>query len=132
VSNNQTHLPLDAPSPTDALRNRSEPCEIKEEHVHCNDQSFSPSYEKISDPAYQSIQNSRTTTDNMECAGDRSKLTGKKQQVCQVIFNDQSIIYLSICCIVEQITFSLSFRLHDPDMLGRALVPYLWSLVYLF
>ncbi|WJX30749.1 hypothetical protein P8452_19252 [Trifolium repens] len=80
VSNNQTHVPLDAPSPTDALRNRSEPSEIKEEHVHCNDQSFSPSYEKISDPAYQSIRNSRTTTDNMECAGDRSKLTGKKQQ----------------------------------------------------
>ncbi|XP_045819855.1 protein LNK2 isoform X3 [Trifolium pratense] len=80
VSNNQAHVPLDAPSPTDALRNKSEPFEIKEEHGHCNDQSFSPSYEKISGPAYQSIQNSHTTTDNVECAGDRSKPTGKEQQ----------------------------------------------------
>ncbi|CAJ2638882.1 unnamed protein product [Trifolium pratense] len=81
VSNNQAHVPLDAPSPTDALRNKSEPFEIKEEHGHCNDQSFSPSYEKISGPAYQSIQNSHTTTDNVECAGDRSKPTGKEQQI---------------------------------------------------
>ena len=118
MSSNQASVPLNTPSPTDALRNRSGPLEIKEEHVHCSDQSFSLNYEKISGPAYQSIENSHTTTDNVECAGDRSKPTGHEQQVCQVIFNHLSIIQFSIC-IVEQITFFiLSFRLYDPDMLG--------------
>jgi len=118
VSSNQASVPLNTPSPTDALRNRSGPLEIKEEHVHCTDQSFSLNYEKISGPAYQSIENSHTTTDNVEYAGDRSKPTGQEQQVCQVIFNHMSIIQFSIC-IVEQITFFiLSFRLYDPDMLG--------------
>lgn len=80
VSSNQASVPLNTPSPTDALRNRSGPLEIKEEHVHCSDQSFSLNYEKISGPAYQSIENSHTTTDNVECAGDRSKPTGHEQQ----------------------------------------------------
>ncbi|XP_058721757.1 protein LNK2-like isoform X1 [Vicia villosa] len=80
VSNDQAPASLDAPNPTDALRNRSEHFEIKEEYIHSSDQSFSLSYDKISGPAaYQSIQNSHTT-DNVECAGDRSKLTGKGQQ----------------------------------------------------
>ncbi|KAI5410791.1 hypothetical protein KIW84_056069 [Lathyrus oleraceus] len=80
VSNDQASASLDAPNPADALRNRSGHFEIKEEHIHCSDQSFSLSYENISVPAYQSIQNSHTTTDTVECAGDRSKLTGKEQQ----------------------------------------------------
>ncbi|CAK8564607.1 unnamed protein product [Lathyrus sativus] len=80
ASNDQAPASLDAPNPTDALRSRSGHFEIKEEHIHCSDQSFSLSYEKISGPAYQSIQNSHTTTDNVECAGDRCKLTGKEQQ----------------------------------------------------
>ncbi|XP_073224411.1 protein LNK2 isoform X4 [Cicer arietinum] len=84
VSNNQAPVLLDTPSPTDALRNRSGPLDIKEEHGHCNDRSFSLSYENISGPTYQSIQNSPTTTANVERAGDRRKPTGKEQQVCQI------------------------------------------------
>lgn len=89
MSNDQAPASLDAPNPTDASRNRSDHFEIKEEYIHSSDQSFPLSYDKISGPAaYQSIQNSHTTdNDNVECAGDRSKLIGKGQQVCLVIFN---------------------------------------------
>ncbi|CAI8596009.1 unnamed protein product [Vicia faba] len=80
VSNDQAPASLDVPNHTDTLRNRSGHFEIKEEHIHSSDQSFSLSYEKVSGPAYQSIQNSHTTTDNVGSAGDRSKLTGKEQQ----------------------------------------------------
>lgn len=90
MSNNSASIPLDAPSPASALRNRSEALEIKEEHVQCNDQSFSLSYEKIGGPSSQVIQNS--TTANVGCAGVRSKPAVKRQQVCQVNFrNDQSL-----------------------------------------
>lgn len=97
VSNIPVPVPLDAPSPAGALRNRSEPFEVKEKHVQCNDQSFSHSYEKIGGPASQVMQNSYTTTANEECAGVRSKPTGKEQQVCQVNFhNHHSLLFSSL------------------------------------
>ncbi|KAJ1414951.1 protein LNK2-like isoform X2 [Sesbania bispinosa] len=80
VSNNPAPLSLDTSSQAGSLRDRSEPLEIKEEYVRCNDQSFSLSYEKIGDPASQVIQNSHTITANVGCAGVRSKPTGKEHQ----------------------------------------------------
>ncbi|KAK7323322.1 hypothetical protein VNO77_26790 [Canavalia gladiata] len=81
VSNNPAPLPLDTPSPSGALRNRTEPLEIKEEYVQCNDESLHLSYEKMGGPASQVIRNSLTITANVENAGIRSKPTGKEQQV---------------------------------------------------
>ncbi|TKY49687.1 hypothetical protein E2542_SST27129 [Spatholobus suberectus] len=81
VSNNPAPLPLDTPSSSSALRNRTEPLEIKEEYVQCNDESLDLSYEKIGGPASQVIQNSCTITANVGSDGVRSKPTGKEQQV---------------------------------------------------
>ncbi|KAG5049240.1 hypothetical protein JHK85_010343 [Glycine max] len=81
VSNNAAPLPLDTPSSSGALRNRTESLEIKEEYVQCNDKSLDLSNEKIGGPGSQVIENSCTTTANVGNGGVRSKPTGKEQQV---------------------------------------------------
>ncbi|KAL2337153.1 hypothetical protein Fmac_011599 [Flemingia macrophylla] len=71
VSNNPAPLLLDTPSSSGALRNRTEPLEIKEEYVQCDDQTLDLSYEKIGSPASNVIPSD----------GVRRKPTGKEQQV---------------------------------------------------
>lgn len=110
VSNNVAPLPLDTPSSSGALRNRTESLEIKEEYVQCSDESLDLSNEKIGGPGSQVIENSCTTTANVGNGGVRSKPTGKEQQVCQ--FSQWSsifVIYLSIGTV--DIVLLLSFRL---------------------
>ena len=84
MRNSPAPIPVDAPSPAGSLRKRSAPSEIKEEYVQCNDQPFALSYEKIGGPASKDLQNSHAITVDGGCAGGRSKLTGKEQQVCIV------------------------------------------------
>ncbi|XP_027343867.1 protein LNK2 isoform X6 [Abrus precatorius] len=79
-SSNAAPLPLNTSS-SGALRNRTEPLEIKEEYVQCNDESLDLSFEKIGGPASQVIQNSHKIPADMGSAGVRSKPTGKAQQV---------------------------------------------------
>jgi len=83
VSNNPAPLTLDPPSSSGALRNRTDPLEIKEEYVQCNDKSLDLSYEKIGIPASQVLQNSCAITANVANYEVRRKPTGKEQQVCQ-------------------------------------------------
>ena len=83
MSNNPAPLPLDTPSSSGALRNRTDPLEIKEEYAQCNDKSLDLSYEKIGIPASQVLQNSCSITANVGNDGVRSRPTGKEQQVCQ-------------------------------------------------
>ncbi|XP_057455283.1 protein LNK2 isoform X2 [Lotus japonicus] len=80
VNKNLVPIPLDAPSPAGALRNRSKPLEIKEEDAQCNDQPFSLSYEKTGDPASQVTESSHTIAANMGCSGDRTNPSGKGLQ----------------------------------------------------
>lgn len=96
MNKNLVPIPLDAPSPAGALRNRSKPLEIKEEDAQCNDQPFSLSYEKTGDPASQVTESSHTIAANMGCSGDRSNPSGKGLQVCQINFRkDQSLLFSS-------------------------------------
>ncbi|KAK8469248.1 hypothetical protein PHAVU_005G029800 [Phaseolus vulgaris] len=81
VSNNPAPLTLDPPSSSGALRNRTDPLEIKEEYVQCNDKSLDLSYEKIGIPASQVLQNSCAITANVANYEVRRKPTGKEQQV---------------------------------------------------
>jgi len=84
VSNNPAPLPLDTPSSSGALRNGTDPLEIKEEYVQCNDdKSLDLSYEKIGIPASQVLQNSCAIPANEGNDGVRSKPTEKEHQVCQ-------------------------------------------------
>ncbi|XP_061352881.1 protein LNK2-like isoform X2 [Gastrolobium bilobum] len=78
VSNNPEPVHLNSPSLEGALR--TEPLEIKEEYVQCNDQSYALSHEKIGGPASLVIQNSHATTADEGSVGVRSKPTGKEQQ----------------------------------------------------
>ncbi|XP_014501133.1 protein LNK2 [Vigna radiata var. radiata] len=82
VTNDPAPLPLDTPSSSGALRNGTDPLEIKEEYVQCNgDKSLDLSYEKIGIPASQVLQNSCTITGNAGNDGVRSKPTEKERQV---------------------------------------------------
>ncbi|XP_047178020.1 protein LNK2 [Vigna umbellata] len=82
VTNNPAPLPLDTPSLSGALRNGTDPLEIKEEYVQCNGgKSLDLSYEKIGIPASQVLQNSCTITGNAGNDGVRSKPTEKERQV---------------------------------------------------
>ncbi|RDX85009.1 Protein LNK2 [Mucuna pruriens] len=81
VSNNPAALRLDTSSSLGALRNRTEPSEVKEEYVQCNGESLDLSYEKIGGSASQVIQNSCTIAANVGSDGVRSKPTRKEQQV---------------------------------------------------
>ncbi|XP_029128715.1 protein LNK2 isoform X2 [Cajanus cajan] len=78
LSNNPAPLLLDTPSSSGALRNGTEPSEIKEEYVQCDDESLDLSF---GSPASQVIQNSCTITTNLGSDGVRRKRTGKEQQV---------------------------------------------------
>ncbi|RYR32404.1 hypothetical protein Ahy_A10g046978 isoform A [Arachis hypogaea] len=80
VNNSPAPIPVDALSPAGSLRNRSEPLEIKEEHAHCNDQTFSLSYGKVGGAASKDIQNSCATTVDVGSAGGGCKPSGKDQQ----------------------------------------------------
>ncbi|XP_027355953.1 protein LNK2-like isoform X3 [Abrus precatorius] len=80
VSNSAVPILLESPSPGSALRNRSEPLEIKAEYVQHNGQSFSPSFKSISDSSSQDIQNAHANTVNVGYARDRIIPTEKVQQ----------------------------------------------------
>ncbi|KAH1225568.1 Protein LNK2 [Glycine max] len=81
VSKNAAPLPLDTPSSSGALRNRTEPLEIKEEYAQCSDESLDLNNEKIGGPASQVIENACTITAKVGNDGVRSKPPGKEQQV---------------------------------------------------
>ncbi|XP_028191487.1 protein LNK2-like isoform X3 [Glycine soja] len=81
VSKNVAPLPLDTPSSSGALRNRTEPLEIKEEYAQCSDESLDLNNEKIGGPASQVIENACTITAKVGNDGVRSKPPGKEQQV---------------------------------------------------
>ncbi|CAJ1959005.1 unnamed protein product, partial [Sphenostylis stenocarpa] len=79
-NNNLAPLPLDTPNSSGALRNGTDPLEIKEKYVQCNDKSLDLSFEKIGDLASQVIQSSCTGTASRGNDRVRSKHTGKEQQ----------------------------------------------------
>lgn len=81
VSDSPAPMSLDTPSPAGGLRNRSEPLEIKADSFHCNDQSFTLSYEKIRGSSFHDIQNVHAVTSDMKYAGGRCKPAGKEHQV---------------------------------------------------
>ncbi|KAI9115346.1 hypothetical protein K1719_013665 [Acacia pycnantha] len=80
VSNSTAPMSLDTPSTADALRNRSEPLEIKADYVQCNDQLFTLSYEKTGGSACHDIQNVHAITTDVTHSGERSKPAGKEHQ----------------------------------------------------
>ncbi|KAL2326388.1 hypothetical protein Fmac_025446 [Flemingia macrophylla] len=80
VSNSTVPILLEAPSPASALRNRSEPLEIKAEYVQQNDQSFSPRFKRISDSSSHDIQNAPANIFNVGYARDRIIRAEKEQQ----------------------------------------------------
>ncbi|KAE9620901.1 hypothetical protein Lalb_Chr01g0007921 [Lupinus albus] len=71
---------LEAPSPANDLRNKSEYLETKAEYVQRNHKLFPLSYKKIDDRASHDVQNAYSTTGNMGYARGRSKPTVKEQQ----------------------------------------------------
>ncbi|KAK7314219.1 hypothetical protein VNO77_39432 [Canavalia gladiata] len=80
VSNSTIPTHLEAPSRASALRNRSEPLEIKAEYVQHNGQSFSPIFKRIGDSSSHDIQNAHANTVNVGYARERVITTGKEQQ----------------------------------------------------
>ncbi|XP_020215263.1 protein LNK2 isoform X2 [Cajanus cajan] len=81
VSSSTVPILLEAPSPASALRNRSEPLEIKAEYAQQNDQSFSPRFKRISDSSsHHDIQNAPANTYNVGYARDRVIPPEKEQQ----------------------------------------------------
>ncbi|TKY68256.1 hypothetical protein E2542_SST04492 [Spatholobus suberectus] len=80
VSNNTVPILLEAPSPATALRNRSEPLEIRAEYVQQNDQSFSPRVRRIGDSSSHDIQNAPANTFNVGYPRDRIIPAEKEQQ----------------------------------------------------
>ena len=90
MSNSAVPILLEAPNPTSALSNRSEPLEIKAEYVQQNDQSFSPRFKKIGNSSSHDIANAPANTFNVGYDRDRIAPADKEQQVCQAILeNDQ-------------------------------------------
>ncbi|XP_054792341.1 protein LNK2-like isoform X2 [Prosopis cineraria] len=80
VSNSTAPISLDAPSTSGALRNRSEPLEIKADDVQCNDQLFALSHGKIGGSACHGTQNVHAMTTDVTYCGERSKPAGKEHQ----------------------------------------------------
>ncbi|CAJ1978116.1 unnamed protein product [Sphenostylis stenocarpa] len=80
TSNSSVPLHLKAPNQANALRNRSEPLEIKAEYVQPNDQSFSPTVKRIEDSSSHDIQNATGTTFNLGYSRDRVTPAEKEQQ----------------------------------------------------
>ncbi|XP_061350014.1 protein LNK2-like isoform X2 [Gastrolobium bilobum] len=80
VSDSPVTILLEAPSPASALRNRTEPLEVKAEYVQRNDQSFSFSFKRIGDSSSHDTQNAHATTVSAGYARGRSIPTEKEQQ----------------------------------------------------
>ncbi|KAH1102406.1 hypothetical protein AAZX31_13G181200 [Glycine max] len=80
VSNSAVPILLEAPNPTSALSNRSEPLEIKAEYVQQNDQSFSPRFKKIGNSSSHDIANAPANTFNVGYDRDRIAPADKEQQ----------------------------------------------------
>ncbi|KAJ1413542.1 hypothetical protein SESBI_19618 [Sesbania bispinosa] len=80
VNNSPVPILSEAQSPASALRNRSEPLEIKTKYDHRNDRSFSASFKRIGHSASHDKQNAHATTGNAGYARGRSIPTEKEQQ----------------------------------------------------
>ncbi|KAK4285390.1 hypothetical protein QN277_002093 [Acacia crassicarpa] len=79
VSNSTALISLDTPNTAGALRNGSEPLEIKADYVQCNDQLFTLSY-KTGGSACHDIENVHAITTDVTYSGERSKPAGKEHQ----------------------------------------------------
>ncbi|XP_028785928.1 protein LNK2-like isoform X2 [Neltuma alba] len=80
VSNSTAPISLDTPGTAGALRNRSEPLEIKADYVQCNDKLFALSYDKIGGSACHDTQNVHAITTDVTYGGERSKPARKEHQ----------------------------------------------------
>ncbi|WVZ01817.1 hypothetical protein V8G54_022623 [Vigna mungo] len=80
TSNCSVPIHLEAPHQASALRNNSEPLEIKTEYVQPNGQSFSPSFKRIDDASSHDIQNAPGKTFNVGYSRDRITPAEKEQQ----------------------------------------------------
>ncbi|BAT89245.1 Protein LNK2-like protein [Vigna angularis] len=80
TSNCSVPIHLEAPHQANALRNSSEPLEIKTEYVQQNGRSFSPSFKRIGDASSHDIQNAPGKTFNVGYSRDRITPAEKEQQ----------------------------------------------------
>ncbi|KAH1210665.1 Protein LNK2 [Glycine max] len=80
VSNSTVPILLETPNPTSALRNRSEPLEIKAEYVQQNDRSFSPRFKRIGDSLSHDIEKAPANIFNVGYDRDRIAPADKEQQ----------------------------------------------------
>ncbi|KAA8537315.1 hypothetical protein F0562_026998 [Nyssa sinensis] len=90
TSTPEKSFPLSNNSPNSglgALRSTSEQFGIKTEYVLDQDQSFTPGYGKMNDPAPHPPQNVQASMDDIEYAGGKSKIPVKEKRALKMVGN---------------------------------------------